>query len=227
MFLLCNPHNPLGIVFSRRELKRMAEICIANDTLIVSDEIHSELLLDGNTFTPLAKLSTKIANHTITLVAPSKTFNVPGLFCGFAIIPNDELRERYQSEVHRQRQHVSSMGLYAAEIAFSGQCDGWLADLRRYLTDNRDFLVEYVSEYMPEVRMTIPDATYLAWLDFSQTKIKGSPYEFFLKNAKVAASEGRIFGAEGEGHIRLNFGTSRKLLTQGLERMRKALVALG
>jgi len=223
MFLLCNPHNPLGIVFSRRELKRMAEICIENDVLIVSDEIHSELLLDGNTFTPLAKLSTRIANRTITLVAPSKTFNVPGLFCGFAIIPNDELRERYQKEVHRERLHVSSMGLYAAEVAYSGQCDGWLADLRRYLTDNREFLVEYVGEYMPEVRMTIPDATYLAWLDFSQTKIKGSPYEFFLKNAKVAASEGRIFGAEGEGHIRLNFGTSRKLLAQGLERMRKAL----
>jgi cystathionine beta-lyase len=223
MFLLCNPHNPLGIIFSRRELLKMAKICIKNNVLIVSDEIHSELLLDDNKFTPLAKLSAEIAKHTITLVAPSKTFNVPGLFCGFAIITDKDLRERYEKEVNRLRLHVSSMGLYAAQTAFSGQCDGWLKELRRYLTGNRDFLVEYVTEYMPDVRLTIPDATYLGWLDFTQTGIVGSPYEFFLKNAKVAVSEGKIFGKGGEGHVRLNFGTSRNLLEQGLERMGKAL----
>jgi cysteine-S-conjugate beta-lyase len=223
MFLLCNPHNPLGIIFSRKDLLKMAEICIKNNVLIISDEIHSELLLDGNKFTPLAKLSAEIAKHTITLIAPSKTFNVPGLFCGFAIITDKDLRARYEKEVSHLRLHVSSMGLFAARTAFSGQCDGWLTELRRYLTGNRDFLVEYVTEYMPEVRLTVPDATYLGWLDFTQTGIVGSPYEFFLKNAKVAVSEGKIFGREGEGHIRLNFGTSRKLLEQGLERMRKAL----
>ncbi len=226
MFLLCNPHNPLGKIFSRKELLRMAEICIKNNVLIVSDEIHSELLLGGNSFTPMARLSSEIAKHTITLIAPSKTFNVPGLFCGFAVIPNGDLRERYQREVHHLRLHVSSMGLYAAQTAFSSQCDGWLNELRRYLTANRDFLVQYVAANMPGVRLTNPDATYLGWLDFTQTKINGSPYEFFLKNAKVAASEGRIFGKEGEGHIRLNFGTSRKLLTQGLEQMRKALTKI-
>ena len=223
MFLLCNPHNPLGIIFSRKDLLKMAELCIKNNVLIVSDEIHSELLLDNNKFTPLAKLSAEIAKHTITLIAPSKTFNVAGLFCGFAIIPDKELRERYEKEVNHLRLHVGSMGLLAAQAAFSGKCDGWLKELNRYLTGNRDFLVDYVTEYMPDVRLTVPDATYLGWLDFTQTNIDGSPYEFFLKNAKVAASEGKIFGREGEGHIRLNFGTSRKLLEQGLERMRKAL----
>jgi cystathionine beta-lyase len=226
MFLLCNPHNPLGIIFSRKDLLRMAEICIKNNVLIVSDEIHSELLLDGNKFTPLAKLSSEIAKHTITLIAPSKTFNVPGLFCGFAIIPDKDLRRCYEKEVNNLRMHVSSAGLLAAQAAFSGQCDGWLTELRRYLTDNRDFLVEYVTEYMPEVRLTVPDATYLGWLDFTQTGIVGSPYEFFLKNAKVAVSEGKLFGGSGEGHVRLNFGTSRKLLEQGLERMRKALESI-
>lgn len=226
MFLLCNPHNPLGIIFSRKELLKMAEICIKNNVLIVSDEIHSELLLNGNEFTPLAKLSAEIAKHTITLIAPSKTFNVPGLFCGFAIITDKDLRERYEKEVSHLRLHVSSMGLFAARTAFSGQCDGWLRELRRYLTGNRDFLVGYVTEYIPEVRLTIPDATYLDWLDFTQTGIVGSPFDFFLKNAKVAVSEGKIFGREGKGHIRLNFGTSRKLLEQGLERMRKALKSI-
>jgi cystathionine beta-lyase len=145
------------------------------------------------------------------------------LFCGFAIIPNKELRERYVKEVNHLRLHVSSMGLFAARTAFSGECDGWLKELRRYLTSNRDFLVEYVTEYMPDVRTTIPDATYLAWLDFTQAGIKGSPFEFFLKKGKVAFSDGKIFGKDGEGHVRLNFGTSRKLLERGLDRMRKAL----
>ena len=226
MFLLCNPHNPLGMIFSRKDLLRMAEICVENKVLIVSDEIHSELLLDDNQFTPLAKLSSEIAKQTITLIAPSKTFNVPGLFCGFAIITNTELRERYVKMVESLRLHVSSLGLHAAQVAFSGQCDGWLRALRGYLKDNRDFLVDYVSETMPGVRITIPEATYLAWLDFTQLNLKSSPYEFFLKKAKVALSDGAIFGEVGKGHVRLNFGTSRRILTQGLERMRKALRSL-
>ena len=223
MFLLCNPHNPLGIIFSRKELTRMAEICIKHKVLIVSDEIHSELLLGDNEFTPIAKISREIEKHVITLIAPSKTFNVPGLFCGFAIIPNKELREPFEKEMNHLCLHVGSMGLHAANTAFSGQCDGWLNELRRYLTGNRDFLVDYVAKYMPNVRTTVPDATYLGWLDFTQTGIEGSPYDFFLKNAKVALSDGAIFGREGEGHVRINFGTSRKLLKEGLDKMREAL----
>ena len=221
MFLLCNPHNPLGIVFSRKDLTRMAEICLENNVLIVADEIHSELLLDEKKFTPMAKLSKEIANHTITLIAPSKTFNVPGLFCGFAIIPNKELRDDYVKVVAHLRLHVASLGLRAAQAAFSGQCDEWLKELRCYLTGNRDFLVDYVTKNMPEVRITVPEATYLAWLDFTQLNLEKSPFEFFLEKAKVALSDGAIFGEKG--HVRLNFGTSRSVLTQALDRMNKAL----
>jgi len=221
MFLLCNPHNPLGIIFSRRDLAQMAEICLENKVLIVADEIHSELLLDGKKFTPMAKLSKEIANNTITLIAPSKTFNVPGLFCGFAIIPNKELRDEYVNVVGQSRLHVASLGLHAAQVAFSGQCDEWLGELRTYLTGNRDFLVEYITENMSDVRITIPDATYLAWLDFTQLNLEKSPFEFFLEQAKVALSDGAIFGEKG--HIRLNFGTSRSVLKQALDRMQKAL----
>ncbi len=221
MFLLCNPHNPLGIIFSRRDLARMAEICLENNVLIVADEIHSELLLDEKKFTPIAKLSREIANNMITLIAPSKTFNVPGLFCGFAIIPNKELRDEYVKVVQHLRLHVASLGLRAAQTAFSGQCDAWLKELRFYLTGNRDFLVEYVTKNMPQVRITIPDATYLAWLDFTQLNLEKSPFEFFLEKAKVALSDGAIFGEKG--HVRLNFGTSRSILTQALDRMNKAL----
>ncbi len=115
------------------------------------------------------------------------------------------------------------MGLHAARVAFSGQCDGWLKELRRYLTGNRDVLVAYVTKYMPGVKTTVPDATYLAWLDFTEYGLKKSPYDFFLKKAKVALSDGAIFGANGVGHVRLNFGTSRRILKQGLDQMRKAL----
>ncbi len=223
IFLLCHPHNPLGIIFTRRELARMAEICLRNKVLIISDEIHSELLLDGNRFTPMAKVSAEVARHTITLIAPSKTFNVPGLFCAFAIIQNRELRETYEKAVSKLRLHVSSMGLHAARTAFSGQCDGWLKDLRRHLTGNRDFMTDYVLRHMPGVWLTVPDATYLGWLDFTQTDIKGSAFEFFKDKAKVALSDGKIFGKEGVGHVRLNFGTSRKLLKQGLDKMKRAL----
>ncbi|HET9914585.1 MAG TPA: PatB family C-S lyase [Anaerolineales bacterium] len=223
MFMLCSPHNPLGIVFSRKDLLRMAEICIENKVLIISDEIHSELLLDGTKFTPLAKLSSEIAQNSVTLIAPSKTFNVPGLFCGFAIIPNKKLRDQYVKVVQHLRLHVASLGLRAARVAFSGQCDEWLRELRVYLTENRDFLVDYVTKNMPGVRVTVPKATYLAWLDFTQFQFENSPYHFFLEKAKVALSDGKIFGANGVGHVRLNFGTSRKILKQGLDRMNKAL----
>ncbi len=223
MFLLCNPHNPLGIIFSRRELTRMAEICIRHKVLIVSDEIHAELLLSNNKFTPMAKLSREIEKHVITLIAPSKTFNVPGLFCAFAVIPNRELREPFEKEMNRLRLHVASPGLHAAHTAYSGRCDSWLDQLLGYLTSNRDFLVDYVTKHMPDVRTTIPDATYLGWLDFTQAGIQGSPFDFFHKNAKVYLSDGKIFGREGEGHLRINFGTSRVVLKDGLERMRRAL----
>ena len=223
MFLLCHPHNPVGHIFSRAELKKMAEICIENKVIIVSDEIHSEILLGGARFTPFAGLSREIAKYTITLISASKAFNVPGLSCAFAIIPDPTLKKRFFDVTYGMSYEVSTPGLTAAQVAYSGKADPWLRQMLRYLTSNRDFLVDYVTQYMPNIRTTIPDATYLCWLDFSQTGIEGSPFEFFKEKAKVALSDGRLFGKGGEGHLRINFGTSRKLLTEGLERMKKAL----
>jgi len=225
IFMLCSPQNPLGIIFSRGDLMRMAEICLENNVLIVSDEIHSELLLDEKKFTPIAKLSKEIANNTITLIAPSKTFNIPGLFCGFAIIPNDKLRAEYLKVVQHLRLHVASLGLRAAQAAFSGECDDWLKELRCYLAANRDFLIDYVTKNMAGVRITNPSATYLAWLDFTQLNFEKSPFEFFFEKAKVALVDGTLYGENGQGHVRLNFGTSRRLLQEGVERMDRALHA--
>ncbi len=161
-------------------------------------------------------------------MSPSKTFNVPGLFCGFAIIPDPERREQYAQTVDRLRIHVSSMGLFAAGAAFSGRCDGWLTQLRDYLTANREFLLDYVTENLPDIRITRPDGTYLAWLDCSelvrQGRIStGSPFEFFLKEAKVAFGEGKIYGKENVDFVRLNFGCTRRTLKQALDRVRDTL----
>ena len=223
LFLLCHPHNPIGRIYSPRELTDMAAICGKNDVLIVSDEIHSELLLDGSKFQPMAALGREVADQTITLVAASKGFNVPGLLCAFAIIPNEQIRKRYQEMVYKMGLFITGPGLLAARVAYSGACDTWLKELRKYLTQNRDFLVEYMTKYLPGVRVTVPEATYLAWLDFSALQLEPSPYEFLLKNARVALSDGKKFGQGREQFARLNFGTSRKVLKEGLERIRKAL----
>ena len=223
MFLLCHPHNPVGMIYSPAELKQMAEICIENDVTIVSDEIHSELLLGGAKFTPMASLSREIAQRTITMISASKAFNVPGLTCAFAIIPDHELRNKFSKVADGMNFEISTMGLAAARVAFSGKADAWLRELRRYLTRNRDFIVNYVEKNLPGIRVTKPDATYLIWLDCSELNLKPSPFEFFLKEAKVALSDGGKFGIGNEQFVRLNFGTSRKNVEQCLNRMRKAL----
>ena len=223
MFLLCHPHNPVGKIYDPAELKRMAEICMENDVTIVSDEIHGELSLDGAEFTPLASLSPDIAKHTITLISAAKTFNLSGLSCAFAIIPDEKVRQRFSAMGEGMSFETSTPGLAAARVAFTGKADSWLKSLRPYLTANRDFVMKYLKENVPDVRMTKPEATFLMWLDCSALSLKPSPYEFFLKQAKVAFSNGASFGRGCEQFIRLNFGTTRQVLTEGLERMRKSL----
>jgi cystathionine beta-lyase len=227
MFLLCNPHNPIGQAYTRDDLGHMAAICLENDVYICSDEIHSEILLGGTSHIPIAALDPEIADRTITLVAPSKTFNVPGLFCGFAIIPNTALLGRYKRTIERMAMHVNSLGLLAAQVAFSGECDDWLQALRAYLTGNRDFLVASIHNEFTGIRTSVPDATYLAWLDCTvlvkSGKISLAPHEFLLQQARVALNDGKEFGAGGEGFVRLNFGCPRSLLEEALERMKSAL----
>ena len=227
IFLLCNPHNPVGAVFSRPDLRRMADICLRHGVTIVSDEIHSELLIGGARFFPMARVSPEVARHTVTLVSPSKSFNIPGLLCGFAIISDPELRRQYAEVVDHLRLHANSLGLIAARAAFSGECDEWLKELLVYLTGNRDFLMDYVGKYLPDVRVTRPDGTYLAWLDCSalvkQGRITGSPYEHFLNEAKVAFGDGKIYGEASADFVRLNYGCTRRTLKQGLDRVRDSL----
>jgi len=224
LFVLCNPHNPIGRVFQRDELERMAEICLRKGVMICSDEIHCDLLYRGQQHIPIASLDPEVAKNTITLMAPSKTYNIAGLQCSFAIVQNADLREKLH---HADKGLAGWVNLMAPVAASASYLEGgeWLEQLLAYLEVNRDTLSEYVANRLPGIKMWRPEGTYLAWLDCRQAKIIGDPGEFFLKNARVGLNEGHTFGKGGEGFVRLNFGCPRAILCEALERMRAALLA--
>ena len=223
LFISCNPHNPLGRVFTPSELEKMAGICMRSGTLMCSDEIHCDLLYPGCTHVPLASLAPEIAQNTVTLLAPSKTYNLAGLQCSFAVIQNETLRKRFVSSAHGLLAHLNTLGCSAALAAYSdGQ--SWLDEMLRYLAVNRDTLLDYVQQHMPQLRIAIPQGTYLAWMDCSGDERLSRPYQFFLKEAKVALSDGLQFGTPGRRHVRLNFGCRRELLLDALDRMRTSLL---
>lgn len=225
VFIFCNPHNPVARVFTPKELEKVAEICLRHGVLICSDEIHCDLLYPGYQHVPIATLGPEVANQTITLMAPSKTYNLAGLHCGFAIIQNSKLRRTWQTFSSGLIPGVNIIGHTAALAAFrSGQ--EWLDQVLHYLKGNRDYLAQYIKEQVPSIRMTKMEATYLAWLDCRETGILGNPFDFFLKEAKVALNDGATFGRGGQGFVRLNFACSRKTLTEALDRMSYALEKL-
>ncbi len=225
IFLLCSPHNPVGRVFRRYELEQMAEICLRRDVVICSDEIHCDLVFPGHPHLPIASLDPEIADRTITLIAPSKTYNIAGLHFSVAIIQNPELREKYQAAGAGL---VGRPGILSAVAALAAYRDGqpWLDAVLRYLEANADYLSEYVNSQLPGVTMWRPEGTYLGWLDCREAGIDGSPHQFFLEQAGVALNEGASFGRGGEGFVRLNFGCTRSTLYEALERMRVALSML-
>lgn len=222
LFLLCNPHNPIGRVFTREELLGMAEICLRRRVVICSDEIHSDLIYSGYHHIPIASLDPEIAASTVTLIAPSKTFNIAGLDCSALICTNPDLLKRIQKARRGLLGGVNLLGATAAVAAYRYGAD-WLQEVMKILEGNRDYLMRYLAENIPGIKMAKPEATYLAWLDCDSLGLSESPSKFFLENAKVALNNGEDFGAQGKGFVRLNFGCPRDTLTAALERMRKAL----
>lgn len=225
IFILCNPHNPVGRVYTQRELETLAEVCLRHRLIICSDEIHCDLLYPGFRHIPMATISPEVADRTVTLMAPSKTYNLAGLSCGLAIIQNSELQKIWKNASLGLVSGVNIIGHVAALAAYK-EGQEWLEQVLVYLKDNRDFLWEYVEEKLPGVSMTKMEATYLAWLDCKDAGIPGNPFDFFLKEAKVALNDGIEFGRGGEGFVRLNFACPRKTLTEALDRMSAALKRL-
>lgn len=223
LFMLCHPHNPVGRAFDETELHRLAVFCEQHDLTVCSDEIHCDLLLDGRRHIPFATLAPEIAQRCITLMAPSKTFNIAGLGASFAIIENPKLRRRFQQAMRGIVPDANILALHAALAAYRHGGE-WLRELLDYLAANRDYAVEYIARHLPGMRATVPETTYLLWLDCRQITMTDNPHRFFLENAGVALNDGITFGPGGQSFVRLNFGCPRTTLHEGLERMRTAWV---
>ena len=216
VLLLCHPMNPVGRVLPDETLTALVEICVAHDIVIISDEIHSEILFDGREHRPLATVSPAAAQQTLTFHAASKTFNLAGLGCALAIAENPNIMERFIEAGEGIMAHVNTLGYVATEAAWS-RGETWHKSLLAYLTDNRNLLVERVAA-IPRISMQAPEATYLGWINIEDLELD-DPEAFFLK-AGVGISPGQQF--MGEGYIRLNFGCPKSLLNQGLDRIEKA-----
>jgi cystathionine beta-lyase len=224
-FLLSNPHNPLGKVFSGEELQLIADACVRQDVLVISDEIHADILFDGRRHIPIASINPQIAARSVTLMSASKAWNIAGLKTAFAVIQNPDLRQRFNAGRLGLVDSVNALGLDATQAAYSEGAD-WLHKVLAYLQDNRDYLADVVRTRLPGIQMHLPQSTYLAWLDCSALELD-DPQRFFLEHAGVALSAGLEFGDDCGQFVRLNFGCPRDMLEEGLSRMERALAARG
>jgi cystathionine beta-lyase len=222
VLLLCNPQNPTGRVFERRELEALAEIAIAHDLIVVTDEIHADLVYAGRQHIPFASLAPEVEARTLTLTSATKAFNIPGLRCGIAHFGSEELRKRFLRVPRHVRGGLSSLG-QAATLAAWREGQPWLDAVLAYLDANRRSVTRFVAERLPGVGSFEPEATFLAWLDCRALELEPSPQKFFLEQARVALSDGGVFGAPGRGFARLNFATSRPLLGEITTRIEKSL----
>lgn len=235
-FLFCNPHNPGGRVYRKDELTQIADICLKNDLTIVSDEIHCDLVFKGHKHIPIASLSPEIAARSITVMAPSKTFNIAGLGASFMIVQNPDLREKIRQAQKGIIAHVDLLAYTAMHASYT-EGQEWLDALLIYLEGNRDYIDRFVKEELPGVKCGLNEATYLAWLDCRESGIwtpskldkdidpyliRGSMQTFFLEKANVAMNSGLFFGAVGDGFVRLNFGCPRSHVEEALQRMKTA-----
>ncbi len=224
LFYFCNPHNPVARVWRRDEVARLGEFCVRHNLVLCSDEIHCDLILDpALPHVPAAPLSPEIASRTITLMAPSKTYNVPGLGTSFAIIPDPLRRARFVRATAGIVAEVTTLGFAACEAAYRDS-EPWRQALLACLRGNRDFLLDYVARELPGIRVEAPvEATYLAWLNVSTLGL-ADPIGHFEKHG-VGLSDGAYFGSPKGRHVRINFGCPRATLAQALQRMKSALAA--
>lgn len=232
MLYFCNPHNPTGQMYSREEIEQIAEICARHDMIICSDEIHCDLLLSEKRHIPTASISPEISQRTITLMAPSKTFNLPGLQGSFAIIQNAELREKFTHTAHNM--HAYGWGganlnilTYTAMRAAYEHAEDWKEAMLDYVRDNRDFARAYLRQHIPQIKSTNPEATFLIWLDCRGLGLTDqTAKDFFVEKARVAMNPGSFFGNDYDQFVRLNLACPRSVLEEALERMAKAVQAL-
>jgi len=221
MFFLSNPHNPVGRLWTEEELRKMGEICIANDIIIIADEIHCDLVLPGFKYIPMATISEEISRKTVTCIAPSKTFNIAGMSTSSLIIEDEEIRKKFAQTIDQV--HVGSGNLFGnvASVAAYTNGDQWLDELLKYIDGNFRLLGDFIANEIPDLKLIKAEATYLAWIDFRKTRLSDEEIKHkLLYEAQLGLSPGTVFGSGGEGFQRMNLATPKANVIEALERLK-------
>lgn len=227
MIILSNPHNPVGRQWTSEELSKLADICLQRDIIIVSDEIHSDIILPGHKHTPVASISDKVADITVTCVAPSKTFNVAGLSTSSVIISNPVLRQYFEKSM--ERLHFDNGNIFGAIASIAAYSKGaeWLDAMLQYVSSNVTLVESYCMQHIPEIVPVHPESTYMIWLDCRKLGLSGKELnEFFIDKAGVGMNEGSTFGPGGEGFMRMNIGTTHETVERALQQIEKAVALI-
>lgn len=223
LFLLCNPHNPVGRVWTKDELKRIGELCLKHGVIIISDDIHADLTLFGHKHTPIASLSNEIAQITVTCIAPSKTFNIAGLSSSVIQSNNSRLLHELRKKINTLQIHMGNLfGNVALEAAYN-YGDDWLTQLIAYLEENVNYVIDFLNQHFPEIKVFKPEATYLLWIDFSAWQLSQSDLKKFLINkANIGLNDGLSFGEQGSGFMRMNIASPRSILESAMNQLLEA-----
>lgn len=220
LLLLCNPHNPVGRVWTMDELTKLGEICLRHNVIVIADEIHGDLVYKGNKYIPFASISEDFANNSITCTAPSKTFNLAGFQVSNIIIPNRKLRGEY--EIGRHNIGISRLNVFASSVCTAAYRHGqtWLEELLNYLEENKKYALNYIKEYLPQISVIEPEGTYMLWLDFRSLGLSDEQlHSLIFDQGKIVLNEGHTFGQGGEGFQRMNIACPRSIIQEALERL--------
>jgi len=224
MLILSNPHNPVGITWDKETLEELADICYKRYILVISDEIHADLTIFGNKHVPFATVSPKAALNSITFMSPTKTFNMPGVTTAHSIIPDPEIRKNFYDFLHASELEEGSIFAYTATQAAYEKGLNWREQMLKYIENNILFVDKYLKENIPQIKVIIPQASFLLWLDCRNLKLKQYELVFLFVNwAHLALNNGVMFGMEGEGFMRMNVGTPRSVLEQALSQLKEAV----
>ena len=227
VLILSNPHNPAGIVWDKDTLARLAEFCYDHNILVISDEIHCDMALWGNTHVPFATASDKAAQCSITFGAPSKTFNIAGIVSSYSIIPNDEIRNRFYTWLAANELNEAPMFSPIATIAAFKNGEQWRKAMLHYVEQNILFMEEYCKTHLPKIKPLRPEASFLVWLDCRALGLNHEQLiDLFVNKAHLALNDGEMFGKGGAGFMRVNVGTPRPILTKALEQLTKAVAEI-
>ena len=223
--IVCNPHNPVGRVWTKEELTRLGQICLDNGIMVISDEIHADLLLWGNKHIPIASISEEFAKNTVTCTSATKTFNLGGLQVSTTIFPNMELKEKYDDVIARLDSKRNNCFSLVANMAAYEQGEEWLEQLLTYLEGNMEYIINFCKENIPQIKPNKPDCTYLMWLDCKELGLEGDKLvDLFINKARLGLNDGRSFGHGGEGYMRLNVACSRLLLEKAMNQLKEAII---